>query len=109
MAVLYLPPNASVLADQKEVLTGWPSSPGPPPLCEKAVPPSTFWASSSQEVLVPRTHAQVAAPISHSLSTCVDGINAPVDGTPRLGHRPRQEPMPQRAESPGPVQHLRDQ
>src|SRR5215471_1092308 len=52
MTVLYLPPNASVLADQKEVLTGWPSSPGPPSPCEKAVPPSTFWASSSQEVLV---------------------------------------------------------
>src|SRR5215472_12831451 len=49
MTVLYLPPNASVLADQKEVLTGWPSSPGPPPPCEKAVPPSTLWASSSQE------------------------------------------------------------
>src|SRR5262252_8676486 len=31
MTVLYLPPNASVLAGQKEVLTGWPSSPGPPP------------------------------------------------------------------------------
>ena len=61
MTVLYLPPNASVLADQKEVLTGWPSSPGPPPPCEKAVPPSTFWASSSQEVLVPRTHAQNCA------------------------------------------------
>src|SRR5215472_10773956 len=28
MTVFYLPPNASVLADQKEVLTGWPSSPG---------------------------------------------------------------------------------
>src|SRR5262249_26365103 len=71
MTVLYLPPNASVLADQKEVLTGWlrrpavggqtPSSPGPPPPCVKAVPPSTFWARSSQQVLVPRTHAQNCA------------------------------------------------